>query len=319
MAPSTNTSLFRLLTPLFQSFRNASISRSSLPSTTPLRSPLSNHFSTSPQLLARGRKGKQNTKDPRVSLIRYHLRHAQNPRPLRFSRMRALRHWTIHRAWMLNRRKRLETEDLELQRYVALLLVAISPVPCLFYFLATFIFYDLVPIHTSTNFLCRTECTNRCMQHARNSARWIPRIRKMLGGYTGLQWRRKACFNTAEYQLSTRGSRPIHQGANLGITLGLDDLPMCILWDCNRLVGCENEGGKAVRITRNCSIVRIYRTTEAVETLYKSCQDVYRQHVQLCSCTMYYMYKSSVLSLSLDHGYPAESFLSRWKCSCAVS
>lgn len=120
MAPSTSSSLFHFLTPIIQSFRNASISRSSLPSTTSLRSPLSKYFSTSPQLLARGRKGKQNAKDPRISLIRYHLRHAQNPRPLRLSRMRALRHWTIHRAWMLNRRKRLEQEELELQRYVNL-------------------------------------------------------------------------------------------------------------------------------------------------------------------------------------------------------
>jgi len=30
--------------------------------------------------------------------------------------MRALRHWTIHRAWMLARRKKLEAEERELYR-----------------------------------------------------------------------------------------------------------------------------------------------------------------------------------------------------------
>ncbi|PSS20290.1 hypothetical protein M430DRAFT_49982 [Amorphotheca resinae ATCC 22711] len=112
MAPSTSP-LFRLLTPLLQTFRNVS-SRPSLPTTL---SPLSQSkpFSTSPQLLARPSK-KQPGKDPRITLIRYHLQHPKTPRPLRLSRMRALRHWTIHRAWMLSRRKRLEKEEAELYR-----------------------------------------------------------------------------------------------------------------------------------------------------------------------------------------------------------
>jgi len=54
--------------------------------------------------------------DPRITLIRYHMQHPKTPRPLRFSRMRALRHWTIHRAWMLFRRNRMAEEELELQR-----------------------------------------------------------------------------------------------------------------------------------------------------------------------------------------------------------
>ncbi|KAF1983681.1 hypothetical protein K402DRAFT_337988, partial [Aulographum hederae CBS 113979] len=37
--------------------------------------------------------------------IRYFLHHPRVPRPLRFSRTRALRHWTIHRAWQLHLRQ----------------------------------------------------------------------------------------------------------------------------------------------------------------------------------------------------------------------
>ncbi|KAL0265049.1 hypothetical protein SLS55_001006 [Diplodia seriata] len=48
--------------------------------------------------------------------IRYHLFHPLTPRPLRFSRLRALRHWTIHRAWMLFKRKVRREQELELER-----------------------------------------------------------------------------------------------------------------------------------------------------------------------------------------------------------
>lgn len=37
--------------------------------------------------------------------IRYQLYHPLTPRPLRFSRNRSLRHWTIHRAWQLYQQK----------------------------------------------------------------------------------------------------------------------------------------------------------------------------------------------------------------------
>ena len=121
MAPNTSTSLFQLITPFIQSFRNVSIAYPSLPPTS-LRSSQLKNFSTTSQLLARGSKRRGGGRDPRVTLIRYHLQHAKTPRPLRFSRMRALRHWTIHRAWLLHRRKRLEQEELELHRYSTLLL-----------------------------------------------------------------------------------------------------------------------------------------------------------------------------------------------------
>ncbi|EDO04087.1 hypothetical protein SS1G_06570 [Sclerotinia sclerotiorum 1980 UF-70] len=102
----TPSPLFRLLTPLLQSFR--SITLPSISSTTPLRT-----FSSTPSL---HKKNPNSKTDPRVTLIRYHLQHPKTPRPLRFSRTRALRHWTIHRAWMILRRKKRTEEEGELYR-----------------------------------------------------------------------------------------------------------------------------------------------------------------------------------------------------------
>lgn len=52
----------------------------------------------------------------RITLIRYHLQHPLTPRPLRFSRNRALRHWTIHRAWRLYQTKLRLKRERELER-----------------------------------------------------------------------------------------------------------------------------------------------------------------------------------------------------------
>lgn len=49
-------------------------------------------------------------------MIRYHLHHPKTPRPLRFSRLRALRHWTIHRAAQLYLHTQRRKEELELER-----------------------------------------------------------------------------------------------------------------------------------------------------------------------------------------------------------
>ena len=118
MAP-TASPLFRLLTPLLKSLRISPNGVSSLSKTTSLLKPSpSRTFSTTLSNLA-GRPpqgGQAGTKDQRISLIRYHLQHPKTPRPLRLSRLRALRHWTIHRAWMLARRKRLGAEERELYR-----------------------------------------------------------------------------------------------------------------------------------------------------------------------------------------------------------
>lgn len=53
-----------------------------------------------------------------TALIRYFLYHPTTltPRPLRFSRNRHLRHWTIHRAWQLYRAKAKQAQQLELER-----------------------------------------------------------------------------------------------------------------------------------------------------------------------------------------------------------
>jgi len=105
MAPPTATPLYRLLTPLLQTIRTPSI----LPRTVQQRT-----FSSTTK--APASKSQVVKKDPRITLIRYHLQHPTTPRPLRFSRLRALRHWTIHRAWMLWRRRKAENEEKELHR-----------------------------------------------------------------------------------------------------------------------------------------------------------------------------------------------------------
>ncbi|KAL3469540.1 hypothetical protein BJX99DRAFT_69520 [Aspergillus californicus] len=69
-------------------------------------------FSTTTPLLKR--RGQY--VDRRITLIRYFLHHPLTPRPLRFSRTRYLRHWTIQRAWNLYQASRRRTNQLELQR-----------------------------------------------------------------------------------------------------------------------------------------------------------------------------------------------------------
>ncbi|KAF2097489.1 hypothetical protein NA57DRAFT_77746 [Rhizodiscina lignyota] len=71
-------------------------------------------FSTTPSLQKRKNKN-QATTDPRIKLIRYALYHPALPRPLRFSRNRSLRHWTIHRAWNLFRAKERAAQQQDLE------------------------------------------------------------------------------------------------------------------------------------------------------------------------------------------------------------
>ncbi|EER26504.1 hypothetical protein D8B26_003112 [Coccidioides posadasii str. Silveira] len=72
----------------------------------------SRSFTSSAPLEKKGRA----KADKRITLIRYFLYHPLTPRPLRFSRDRYLRHWTIHRAWNLYQAKRRAARDLELER-----------------------------------------------------------------------------------------------------------------------------------------------------------------------------------------------------------
>ncbi|GKZ71163.1 hypothetical protein AnigIFM60653_007530 [Aspergillus niger] len=71
-------------------------------------------FSTTTSLQKRKESGFRG--DRRITLIRYFLHHPLTPRPLRFSRTRFLRHWTIHRAWNLYQGQQRRKHELELQR-----------------------------------------------------------------------------------------------------------------------------------------------------------------------------------------------------------
>ncbi|RDW94401.1 hypothetical protein BP5796_00164 [Coleophoma crateriformis] len=113
---ASQSPLFRLLTPLLQTFRRNAVPLITNPIHLPQSATSARTFSTSLPTQARGKSGKGPKTDPRITLIRYHLQHPKTPRPLRLSRMRALRHWTIHRAWMLARRKRVEKQEGELYR-----------------------------------------------------------------------------------------------------------------------------------------------------------------------------------------------------------
>ncbi|KAI1629321.1 hypothetical protein EDD37DRAFT_616684 [Exophiala viscosa] len=98
-----------------------SIARHALPAVSPASNvtapnPVKASFSTSAPRAAK--KGGKVRTDRRITLIRYFLHHPTTltPRPLRFSRNRYLRHWTIHRAWQLYRAKVREFRQLELER-----------------------------------------------------------------------------------------------------------------------------------------------------------------------------------------------------------
>ncbi|KAF2444591.1 hypothetical protein P171DRAFT_412346 [Karstenula rhodostoma CBS 690.94] len=87
---------------------NAALQRTVTPAT-------ASPFSSTSRMMKR-KKGKGPGTDPRITAIRYHLSHPLTPRPLHFSRLRALRHWTIHRAWLLFLRRRRWAEERDLER-----------------------------------------------------------------------------------------------------------------------------------------------------------------------------------------------------------
>nr|POE78645.1 hypothetical protein CFP56_62896 [Quercus suber] len=73
-------------------------------------------FSSTSTNYARGEASRRPKRDPKITQIRYFLSHPRTPRPLRFSRQRSLRHWTIHRAFLLHRSKLRKSRELELER-----------------------------------------------------------------------------------------------------------------------------------------------------------------------------------------------------------
>ncbi|RMY68015.1 hypothetical protein D0862_15024 [Hortaea werneckii] len=111
-APST--ALLRTFSPLWQSQPTPWTARSCI-QRLPQQQPQCANFSTTRSNLARkGRGGEK--RDMRITLIRYHLQHPLTPRPLRFSRNRSLRHWTIHRAWRLYQSRLQLARERELER-----------------------------------------------------------------------------------------------------------------------------------------------------------------------------------------------------------
>lgn len=88
----------------------------------------------------KGKKGRGEGPDPRIVNLKSAMPRAV-PSPLRFARNRALRHWTIHRAWLLYQRQERERQEYELQRY------AFSPLPS-----HPPISYDSPSSHISWNF-----------------------------------------------------------------------------------------------------------------------------------------------------------------------
>ncbi|KAI0866653.1 hypothetical protein F4860DRAFT_147333 [Xylaria cubensis] len=68
---------------------------------------------------SKGKKGKKGKgvdgPDPRIVNLKSAMPRAV-PAPLRFARNRALRHWTIHRAWLLYQRQERERQAHELER-----------------------------------------------------------------------------------------------------------------------------------------------------------------------------------------------------------
>ncbi|KAK5118015.1 hypothetical protein LTR62_004059 [Meristemomyces frigidus] len=107
MIKAPSTSLLRAFSPLWRAESVPWVARGCIAQQV--------HFSTAEQRMAR-KKGMGPKTDMRITLIRYHLQHPLTPRPLRFSRTRALRHWTIHRAWRLYQNKLRLTRQLELER-----------------------------------------------------------------------------------------------------------------------------------------------------------------------------------------------------------
>ncbi|KAJ5132774.1 hypothetical protein N7448_006932 [Penicillium atrosanguineum] len=91
------------------------LARRSSPPLGPITAAMQSAPFSSTSSMAKRKSGGPNV-DKRITLIRYFLYHPLTPRPLRFSRNRYLRHWTIHRAWQLFQAKQRSAHELELER-----------------------------------------------------------------------------------------------------------------------------------------------------------------------------------------------------------
>ncbi|KAL1989602.1 hypothetical protein VTN49DRAFT_6799 [Thermomyces lanuginosus] len=116
MAHGLRGSLFRPAATIFSTAPSITSSLRGLPTTTTPASTSTPNASFSTTSSLQKRKNAVQQLDKRITLIRYFLYHPRTPRPLKFSRTRYLRHWTIHRAWNLYQAKLRREKELELQR-----------------------------------------------------------------------------------------------------------------------------------------------------------------------------------------------------------
>lgn len=94
--------------PLQQTTKTTTLPRSQLPTPWPIRA-----FHATPPAQKKQASGGE------ASLKLKHFKaaiYSPPPAPLRMARNRALRHWTIHRAWLLFQRKQREAKERELYR-----------------------------------------------------------------------------------------------------------------------------------------------------------------------------------------------------------
>ncbi|KAF2191441.1 hypothetical protein K469DRAFT_556960 [Zopfia rhizophila CBS 207.26] len=115
MPPKTSLFHFRSTLPPLNPAQNV-LYNTQIPRTTTFSIRATTSPFTSTARMEKRNKGPKHIIDPRITQIRYHLSHPLTPRPLRFSRDRYLRHWTIHRAWLLFLRKQRWNQERELER-----------------------------------------------------------------------------------------------------------------------------------------------------------------------------------------------------------
>ncbi|KAI0838862.1 hypothetical protein F5Y06DRAFT_33987 [Hypoxylon sp. FL0890] len=115
-APTSFSVLFPSshLTPSTQTAAAAATAFRSIHTTAPQNAKTASKGGKQKRKKSRG-KGKGEGPDPRIMMLKASMPRAV-PAPLRFGRNRALRHWTIHRAWLLYQRKEQEREQHELER-----------------------------------------------------------------------------------------------------------------------------------------------------------------------------------------------------------
>lgn len=149
------------------------------------------------------KKDKGAQPDPRINNLKLSMPR-KVPAPLRFGRNRHLRHWTIHRAWLLWQRQEREREENELMRLVSLT------------------HYTDARSEWRKKKLTRStkECTSPWPRRPRSSGRRPAPARETRDTCTASPWRRRGCSDTMRSRSSTRGHRRKRRRGLPGITSG---------------------------------------------------------------------------------------------------